>query len=182
MVATGDPAPSPAGPPSGPPDRGRSGRPGGPGPAFLLAQIGAHAAGRFAERIAVLDLAPAQAGLLRAVATQPGQSQQTLAHLLGTPASRLVGLVDGLERRGVLERRQNPQDRRLHALYLTEAGAALIRRLGELARVHDRALCHALSAEEREVLRGLLVRIADEQGLTAGVHPGYRALPAPGTP
>ncbi|AEA24817.1 transcriptional regulator, MarR family [Pseudonocardia dioxanivorans CB1190] len=146
----------------------------GPGSAFLLAQIGAHAAGRFAERIGALDLTPPQTGLLRAVAAAPGQSQQALASVLGTPPSRLVALVDQLDERGLVERRRNPADRRLHALYLTSAGEELLRRIADVGREHDDAICAALDDGERATLRALLARIADEQGLTPGVHPGYR--------
>jgi len=89
--------------------------------AFLLSQLGVHAAAQFAERIAELDLTPPQTGLIRLVASEPGLSQQAVAARLGMPASRLVALVDGLDERGVVERRRNPQDRRLHALHLTRA-------------------------------------------------------------
>lgn len=147
-----------------------------PGPAFLLAQLGACAAARFAERVAALELTPAQTGLLRAVATGPGRSQQELARHLGTPPSRLVALVDGLDERGLLERRRNPDDRRLHALHLTDAGRELLGRIGQVAREHDADVCAPLGADEREVLAGLLRRIADAQGLTPGVHPGYRRV------
>lgn len=148
----------------------------GPGSAFLLAQLGAHAAMRFAERIGALHLTPPQTGLLRAVAAAPGQSQQALATVLGTPPSRLVALVDQLDERGLLERRRNPDDRRLHALHVTAAGEKLLRRIGEVARAHDDAMCAALDGGERATLRALLGRIADEQGLTPGVHPGYRKV------
>ena len=147
----------------------------GPGAAFLLAQLGAHAAARFAERIAGLDLTPPQAGLLRAVSATPGQSQQALARQLGTPPSRLVALVDDLDERGVLERRRNLEDRRLHALYVTDTGAALLQKIGQVARAHEHAVCASLDPAERNQLRALLARIAEEQGLKAGVHPGYRA-------
>jgi DNA-binding MarR family transcriptional regulator len=96
------------------------------GSAFLLTQLGTHAAQAFAARIGELDLTPPQTGLLRAVAVEEGRSQQALAQHLGTPATRLVALVDGLEQRGLLERRRNPDDRRLHAVHLTEAGRALL--------------------------------------------------------
>ena len=140
---------------------------------FLLAQIGAHAAAGFAKRIADLDLTPAQAGLLRLVATQPGQSQQELARQLRTPPSRLVLLVDHLEERGLIERRRNPDDRRHHALYLTaEGGQFLGTRLGPAAAAHEDDICAGLTAAEREQLRGLLHRIAEQQGLILGVHPG----------
>ncbi|MDQ2789458.1 MAG: hypothetical protein DLM60_01465 [Pseudonocardiales bacterium] len=45
-------------------------------------------------------------GLLRAVAAGPGRSQQELTQHLSTPPTRLVGLVDGLEQRGMLQRRR----------------------------------------------------------------------------
>lgn len=151
----------------------------GPGSAFLLAALGAFAAEAFAERIAVVDLTPPQTGLLRAVAARPGQSQQALARLLGTPPSRLVALVDSLAERGLLERRRNAEDRRLHALHVTDEGAALLRRVGEIGRAHDDALCVELSAADRALLRSLLARLADTHGLTPGVHPGFRRLPAP---
>jgi DNA-binding MarR family transcriptional regulator len=149
-----------------------------PPSAFLLTQIGTHAAQGFAARVAELDLTPPQAGLLRAVATGPGRSQQELARHLGTPATRLVALVDGLEARGLLERRRNPADRRLHALHLTDAGTALLRRLGTVAREHDDAVLDGLDAAERAQLHALLERVARARGLTEGVHPGYRALGA----
>lgn len=148
----------------------------GPGSAFLLAQLGSYAATRFAERIADLDLTPPQAGLLRAIAAGPGQSQQALARLLGTPPSRLVALVDGLDERGLVERRRNPDDRRLHALHLTAAGDALLARIGEVARAHDDAMCAGLDPDDRAALRTLLSRLAEHHGLTPGVHPGYRRL------
>jgi DNA-binding MarR family transcriptional regulator len=163
--------------------RGSGSRPGDrrptpspPGPAFLLAQLGAHAAGRFAERIAELDLTPPQTGLLRAVAATPGQSQQALARHLGTPPSRLVALVDRLDERGLIERRRNPDDRRLHALYLTDAGCDLLRLVGQASHAHDVEICASLSDDERTTLTALLARIADDRGLTPGVHPGYRHL------
>ena len=144
------------------------------GSAFLLAQLGAHAAARFAQRISQLDLTPAQAGLLRLIAWEPGQSQQAIARQLGTPASRLVLLVDGLEERGLIERRRDPADRRHYALYLTEDGTAFMKELGRLGAAHEDAMTDGLTADERAVLNDLLSRLAARQDLTTGVHPGYR--------
>ncbi len=146
--------------------------------AFLLTQLGADAAVRFAERVAELDITPPQAGLLRAVAGEPGRSQQALAAQLGTPPSRLVALVDGLEDRGLLERRRNRTDRRLHAVHLTDAGRRMLREIGRVARAHDDAVLAALDDDERAQLAALLRRLADAAGLAPGVHPGYRNLGA----
>jgi DNA-binding MarR family transcriptional regulator len=150
------------------------------GNAFLLAQIGAHAAARFALRIAELDLSPAHAGLLRLIARQPGQSQQVLARQLRTPPSRLVPLVDQLEGRGLIERRRNPEDRRHHALYLTAEGGQFMKAsLGPIGSAHEDDICAALTTAERAQLHELLSRIGEQQGLTPGVHPGYQQLKAP---
>src|SRR5215207_4178980 len=111
------------------------------GSAFLLTQLGTYAAQEFATRVAELDLTPPQAGLLRAIALEPGQSQQALARHLGTPASRLVALVDGLDERGLVERRRNPDDRRLHALHLTDAGLDVLRRIAEVGQAHNDEMC-----------------------------------------
>ncbi len=147
--------------------------------AFLLAQVGAHAASRFASRLQELKLAPAHAGILRAIAAGSGISQQTLASLLGMVPSRLVALIDELEGLGLLERRDNADDRRVYALHLTEKGARAMTDIGRVARAHDDAICAALSDKERASLGSMLSRIADEQELTAGVHPGFARLGEP---
>ncbi|MBB5159239.1 MarR family winged helix-turn-helix transcriptional regulator [Saccharopolyspora phatthalungensis] len=152
------------------------------GAAFLLAQLGAHAAELFAQRIARSDLTPAQAGLLRLLARTPGRSQRELADVLGMPPSRFVPFVDDLERRGLLERRKNPSDRRLYALFLTNDGTELLSRLRVEAAAHEEQICAALTPSEHQKLTGLLRRLAQQQGLSPGVHPGYRSMRTSGTP
>jgi DNA-binding MarR family transcriptional regulator len=152
------------------PDRHRG------GVAFLLAQLGQHAAERFSARIAALDLTPPHAGILRAIAAAPGRSQQALSTQLQLLPSRVVAYVDDLEDRGYVERRPNPDDRRQYALYLTAAGKQLMQKLSRLARQHDRAITSGLSESEQAQLRSLLAALAQQQGLAPGVHPGYRQL------
>lgn len=146
------------------------------GIAFLVAQLGAHAAHRFCERMAEIGLTPPLAGIMRAVADDPGCSQQRLATRLGVPPSKMVSLVDELETRGLVERKRRPADRRQYAVHLTAAGTSTMRRIGHLARANDQDLCQSLDVAEREILRDLLDRIAQQQGLTPGVHPGYTAM------
>lgn len=142
-------------------------------PAFLLAQIGAHAAARFAERLSAIDLAPAHAGILRLIDASEGLSQQDLCTQLGLLPSRLVTMIDELEQRGLVRRRDHPRDRRSYALHLTDKGREAMKMTGRLARDHQQELCAALSPKERDQLAGFLVRIADEQELRPGVHPGF---------
>jgi DNA-binding MarR family transcriptional regulator len=146
------------------------------GVAFLLAQLGHHAATLFAEQMATVGLTPPHAGILRAIAAEPGRSQQALSAQLGMLPSRVVVYVDELQERGFVERRANPKDRRLYALHLTAAGKRLMRKLSQLAREHEAQLTAALEPEQHDVLRGLLTTLAQQQGLTPHVHPGYRTL------
>lgn len=148
-------------------------------PAFLLAQLGAHAASQFAERLRVLDLTPPDAGILRLLRIAAGLSQQELAAKLKIHPSRLVAILDNLEKRGFVERRANPDDRRLYSLHLAQAGGETLERIGRVAREHQNALFSSLNKEERDTLATLLVRIADQQGLVRGVHPGYQRLGSP---
>jgi DNA-binding MarR family transcriptional regulator len=154
----------------------------GPGPpcgasaAFLLSQLGAYAARRFGERVATIGLSAPEAGLIGQIAAAPGISQQALADHVGMLPSRMVALLDGLESKSLVERRPSSEDRRSYALHLTEQGR---RTLGELSRIgaeHEESLCSALTRAERTQLADLCRRIADRQGLTPGVHPGFRQL------
>jgi DNA-binding MarR family transcriptional regulator len=144
--------------------------------AFLLAQLGAHAAALFAERIRPLQLTPPQAGVLRRLAQFPGQSQRELADALGMHAPRLVTLIDELEDRGLVARDRDPGDRRNYAISLTDGGRRLLAELGRVARQHEHAITAGLDDDERAHLLALLRRIAEEQNLRPGVHPGYRRL------
>jgi DNA-binding MarR family transcriptional regulator len=143
---------------------------------FLLSQVGAHGANRFAERLAPLKLTPPHAGILRAIGQSDGFNQQALGEKLGIFPSRLVALLDELEGRELVERRDRPGDRRSYALYLTDAGREALKQIARIARQHQDDLCAVLNDAERDRLAGYLRRIAAQQGLAPGVHPGIKFL------
>jgi DNA-binding MarR family transcriptional regulator len=146
----------------------------GPGwTTFLITQLGSLAASRYAERLTSLDLNPAHSGLLRAIAAQPGRSQQAVAAQMGLLPSRLVALVDELEQLKLVERRRSTSDRRNYALHLTATGEDTLKAVGQVANKHGNDFLAPLDPEERKTLGGLLSRLADHHGLTPGVHPGY---------
>jgi DNA-binding MarR family transcriptional regulator len=84
----------------------------------------------------------------------------------------MVFLVDELERRGFVERRRNPADRRSYALYLTPAGNDMLGKVQEVAQVHQAKLGKSLSESEQEQLTELLRRIARDQDITGQSLPG----------
>src|SRR6202158_6332050 len=150
--------------------------------AFLLAQLGAYAPGQFAKRLQPLGFTTAHAGIFRIIAANPGLSQQELAAKLGMYASRLVAVIDDLEKRGLIERQPSNTDRRLYALHFTKSGREQLSAIWAIAREHGRDLFDGLSDEERSTLTALLERVAKKQGLQEGVHPGYRNISADTSP
>jgi DNA-binding MarR family transcriptional regulator len=140
--------------------------------AFLLSQVGIHASRRFAERIAAVDLNPPLFRILNLVDAREGQSQQAIGAAIEVPASRMVALVDELEQRGLVERRPDPKDRRVRALFLTAKGRKALTRGREIAKRHEDDLTEGMAPADRKRLVDLLQKIVDQQAIGAGVHPG----------
>jgi len=147
-----------------------------PGVAFLLSQVGAHAAARYAEQIAPLKIKPYHSGILRILGNGPGLTQQALCDLLGMFPSRLVGLLDELQKMKLVERRESPADRRTYALHLTKAGRDMLSEIGTVAQQVEKDICSTLNEKEQALIRELLTRIVTQQKITPAVHPGYRQM------
>lgn len=107
------------------------------------------------------DIRPAQYSVLSVIAANPGLRQIALAQRLGIERARLVGLLDGLEERGLAERVASPRDRRSHALYLTPAGERFLEELRRRAAAHEANVAALLGAENRERLVAMLSVLAD---------------------
>ena len=138
---------------------------GSDGLAFLLSQVGAHSSSRFAEKLERLGLKPPHAGILRVIAQTDGLSQQALGEKLGVFPSRLVAVLDELESRKLVERRDSPADRRSYALYLTQTGHSILEEIEQITAEHQDSLCRPLNNVERAQLTEYLRRIAAEQQL-----------------
>jgi len=119
---------------------------------------------------------PQHAGILGVLRKSGGLSQQGLAEVLHMHPSGLVAIIDELEERGLVKRQDSLDDRRTYELHLTDKGQAALRDIGRVGQEHNESLCATLSQREREQLTGFLQRIANEQGLTPGVHPGFSRL------
>jgi DNA-binding MarR family transcriptional regulator len=139
---------------------------------FLLSQVGIHAARRFAQRLAAIDLHPPLFRVMNMVDAAEGQSQQAIGEAIEAPASRMVAIVDELEQRGLVERRPHPGDRRIRALYLTTEGRKTLARGRRIAAEHEEELTQGMSAADRRRLVSLLQGLVDSQEIGRGVHPG----------
>jgi DNA-binding MarR family transcriptional regulator len=115
----------------------------------------------FMRALASVDVRPAQYSVLAVVEANPGQSQSDVAEFLGIERARFVRLLDRLEKRGLIERRASPSDRRSHALYLTREGQRALKRIKSLAAEHEAQLAAKLGPEKRKVLIDLLRGFSD---------------------
>jgi DNA-binding MarR family transcriptional regulator len=139
---------------------------------FLISQLGFFSSRGFMEALEPLGIGPKEFMLMRFVAASEGRSQQALAEQLGIPPSRMVALVDHLEEAGLVERRADPEDRRVRGLHLTRKGRGLLERASKIAIEHETGLCAGINREEREQLIDLLHKLQVSQTSLGGVHPG----------
>jgi DNA-binding MarR family transcriptional regulator len=139
---------------------------------FLISQLGFVSSKAFMEALRPVGIDPREFLLMRFVAASEGQSQQALAERLSVPASRMVALVDHLEDAGFLERRPDPEDRRVRGLYLTRKGRGALERASKIAIDYETRLCAGINRSEREQLIDLLQKLQESQTTLRGVHPG----------
>src|SRR3954470_10102707 len=95
---------------------------------------------------------PRDAGVLSTLEAVGPCSQQQLVEALHVNRSMMVKLIDGLEARGLVERRRNPADRRSYALYPTAAGRQALEAMAPLMDRGEAIFAQALSGAERERL------------------------------
>ena len=108
----------------------------------------------------VQGLSPGRVGLLIFIDANPGVTQSRLAEAANRDRSTMVGVLDQLQARGLVERRRGA-DRRTNGLWLTRAGRTLLARaLRGIAR-HEQRISSRLTAAERRQLLALLGKIAE---------------------
>lgn len=138
--------------------------------AFLLAQLGSDASAAFKRALAPLGITASEAGLLRLIGRNPGIGQKAASEQLGVGPSRVVAVLDRLERQGNVERRRSTTDRRNHEVHLTAQGERLLAALRPIAESHEAAFTEGLDEGDIDRLADYLEAIAASRGLSRDVH------------
>jgi MarR family transcriptional regulator for hemolysin len=87
-------------------------------------------------------------------------NQRELAEAVGVTEATLTHHLNAMETSGLLTRRRDADNRRIHVVELTDAGHAAFLRLRDAATAFDRRLRRGFSADELSLLDGLLGRLA----------------------
>ena len=138
---------------------------------FLLKRLGDAVKERAMAEFVAAGCNPYQHVVLALLAEGARETQAAIAEAIGFDPSQLVGILDDLERDGLVERRRDTNDRRRHVVTLTPEGrSTLARRRAIVKRIEDDFLA-PLDAESRARLQELLLRLAS--------HHDTRYTPSP---
>lgn len=122
----------------------------------------------FDARLKPLDLNLTQASLLAYVAEFGATTQTRLAEQMGTGRASMGSVVDGLERRGLVERHPDPDDRRVWRVDITPEGRELAALVVSVDEVLRSELRHGIGREERQALSWVLTRL--QQNLQSAIN------------
>jgi DNA-binding MarR family transcriptional regulator len=109
--------------------------------------------------LAPLGLTPLAYDTMNCILQGHGMSQQELSRRLGIYAPKVVGLLDGLETQGLVERRVSPSDRRRHELILTSKGQALLKRAVAIGAALEEDLFGCVPTEDKARFAALVQQI-----------------------
>jgi DNA-binding MarR family transcriptional regulator len=128
-------------------------------PGYLLRRLHQIHYALFFEECAKFDITPVQYGLLTTLALNPSIDQNSLARELGIDRTNVADVLNRLARRGLVERRRSPEDRRMVLARLTRAGENLTKKMYRPMQRAQKRLLEPLLAQERDALIITLVRL-----------------------
>ena len=133
---------------------------------FLLHDLARQFRYRFDARAKNIGVTRTQWRALFHLARREGQTQSELAEMLEVERITLCRMVDRLAEADLVERRADPDDRRVWRLHLTARAHAIVGQLTSMATDLEDEVLSALEPGERTILRETLTRL--RQGFNRG--------------
>ena len=113
----------------------------------------------FLQRMAPYKLRPVDFSVASLIVHNPGITSRQLCSTLGILPPNLVGMINTLEKRGLIGKRAHPSDGRANGLHATADGIALLRQAETAALALEDEVATQLTAAERKTLLRLLKKV-----------------------
>ena len=130
-------------------------------PGYLFRRMQQIAVAIFVEECKACDLTPVQYAALVAIQTHPGIDATRLSAVIAFDRSTLGNVIERLEAKQYIERKPSREDRRIKLLYLTKAGAALLRDVMPSVDRAQARMLQPLKPPDRKALLALLTQLVD---------------------
>lgn len=113
-------------------------------------------------REAGFDLTSVQFAAMDAIRNNPGIDQARVAALIAYDRATIGGVIDRLEKKGLVSRSINPRDRRAREIALTDQGKSVFATLLPVVRSLQREILHNLNDRELAQFLELLSKAVDD--------------------
>jgi MarR family transcriptional regulator, lower aerobic nicotinate degradation pathway regulator len=147
---------------------------------FLLKRLGFAAKEQALEAYEQAGLHPYHHAVLAVLDEGSRETQGAIADALGYDRGQLVGLLDELEKLGLVERQRDPADRRRQSVRMTQEGKRALTKLRALARKLEDDFLAGLDDEQRAVLHDILRDLARRHVPHCAFQPTSAAAAADG--
>lgn len=128
---------------------------------FLLVRAARGMKRALDSELSDIGITASQHAVLSALAHEDGLSLTQIARRIFLDNPATTGLVDRLERDGLVQRHRVSSDRRVINIYLTKKGKSILSTIDEIATKLDTDIMSVLSKEEKKALKNMLNRIWD---------------------
>ena len=130
-------------------------------PGYLFRRMQQIAVSIFIEECKACDLTPVQYAALVAIHTHPGIDATRLSAVIAFDRSTLGNVIERLESKALIERKPSRGDKRIKLLYLTRAGAALLRDVMPSVDRAQARMLQPLKPADRKMLLALMTQLVD---------------------
>ena len=130
-------------------------------PGYLFRRMQQIAVALFIEECKAFELTPVQYAALIAIHTHPGIDATRLSAVIAFDRSTLGSVIERLESKKLIDRKPSGEDKRVKLLYLTKAGAAILRDIMPSVEKAQARMLQPLKPSERKVLLSLLTQLVD---------------------